>query len=54
VIWFPDRVIDEYGLTGPEAAALKNGSIASLTITDPELRQKAATVFDLHDLQSGE
>jgi hypothetical protein len=53
LIYFPKRVADEYGLTEEEYRAIDAGDVSSLDM-DEEAKAKAAIVFDLHDLHSGE
>lgn len=53
VIWFPEEVIDAYRLDESEARAIRVGDCSELDLS-PEERREAASVFDLHDLHSGE
>ena len=53
LVWFPDRVISEYELEGPEAHAARTLDLTGLELAD-DVRVKALEVFDLHDLHAGE
>jgi hypothetical protein len=56
LVYFPDEVIAEYGLTGAEAKAVTNCDLAGVAFTeaDEALRIEAENVFNLHDLFAGE
>jgi hypothetical protein len=53
IIWFPERVIEEFGLTDNEARAIRTGDFTGVDMSE-ESRVLANRVFDLHDLHSGE
>jgi hypothetical protein len=53
LVWFPGKVIDEYGLGDEEASAVRTGDTTGLQLSD-EIRELAISVFDLHDLHAGE
>jgi hypothetical protein len=53
LIYFPERVAQEYGLNETEARAISTADLSALDLDDESLA-KANIVFDLHDLHSGE
>jgi hypothetical protein len=53
LIWFPEKVIAEYGLEGEEARAARTADFSRVDMDQATL-EKARIVFDLHDLHSGE
>jgi hypothetical protein len=53
MVWFPEKIVHEYGLDEVEARALRTGDYTDLNLPD-DILQIANQVFDLHDLHAGE
>lgn len=53
LVWFPNKIVDEYQLDEAEAHAVRTGDYSALPLSE-DLRQLANQVFDLHDLHAGE
>lgn len=53
MVWFPEKIVAEYGLDEAEARAVRTGDYTDLKLPD-DVRAIANQVFDLHDLHAGE
>jgi hypothetical protein len=54
IIYFPERVIAEYGLGGDEGYVISTGDLSRVTFDDEALMDKARWVFDLTHMAGGE
>lgn len=53
LVWFPEKIINEYELDEAEAHAVRVADYSALPLSE-EVRAIANQVFDLHDLHAGE
>jgi len=54
ILYFPEKIVEDYELSGAEAQCVLLGDASNLKIDDLELRTKTDLVFNTHDLHSGE